>query len=196
MIAPLVRRSSAGYPVWVAPIARAYSGRGAIPGGPENRRRQAGRHVGLDVSLEETVICVIDDAGTIVREGKAESEPAAIVTWLKSIDVAIERLGLEAGPLSPWRCGELQAAALPAVCIETRRMKGATAAMGVKTDRNDARAIAQAMRVGWSTAVHVKTMESHELRLLLTNRKMLLTTRSKPSASRSVATAPAHLLDI
>ncbi len=86
-------------------------------------------------------------------------------------------VGLEAGPLSPWLCGELQAAGLPAVCIETRRMKGATAAMAVKTDRNDARAIAQAMRVGWFTAVHVKTTESQELRLLLTNRKMLLTSR-------------------
>src|SRR5271165_3100669 len=133
--------------------------------------------VGLDVSLAETAICVIDDSGTILREGKVESEPAAIVTWLNSIDVAIERLGLEAGPLSPWLCSELQAAGLPAVCIETRRMKGATAAMAVKTDRNDARAIAQAMRVGWFTAVHVKTTESQELRLLLTNRKMLLTSR-------------------
>lgn len=63
------------------------------------------------------------------------------------------------------------------MCIETRRMKGATAAMAVKTDRNDARAIAQAMRVGWFTAVHIKTTESQELRLLLTNRKMLLTSR-------------------
>jgi transposase len=51
----------------------------------------------------------------------------------------------------------LRAAGLPAICIETRRMKDATAATAVKTDRNDARAIAQAMRVGWFTAVHVKT---------------------------------------
>jgi transposase len=133
--------------------------------------------VGLDVSLEETAICVIDDAGRILREGKAASDPEAIATWLKSINGEINRLGLEAGPLSPWLCSELQAAGLPAVCIETRRMKGATAAMAVKTDRNDARAIAQAMRVGWFTAVHVKTTESQELRLLLTNRKMLLTSR-------------------
>jgi transposase len=56
-------------------------------------------------------------------------------------------------------------------------MKGATAVMAVKTDRNDARAIAQAMRVGWFTAVHVKTAESQELRLLLTNRKTLQTSR-------------------
>jgi transposase len=97
--------------------------------------------------------------------------------WLKQIDVTFDRVGLEAGPLSPWLCEGLQAAGFPAICIETRRMKGATAAMAVKTDRNDARAIAQAMRVGWFTAVHVKTTASQELRLLLTNRKTLLTSR-------------------
>ncbi len=134
--------------------------------------------VGLDVSLEETAICVVDDAGAILREGKAETEPEAIVTWLRSIDAAIERLGLEAGPLSPWLCDGLQAAGLPAVCIETRRMKALLTAQQInKTDRNDARAIAQAMRVGWFTVVHVKTTESQELRLLLTNRKTLLRSR-------------------
>ena len=123
--------------------------------------------VGLDVSLEETAICIVDDTGAIVREGKAATEPEDISGWLKTIDVTFIRVGLEAGPLSPWLCAALQAAGLPAICIETRRMKGATAAMAVKTDRNDARAIAQAMRVGWFTAVHLKTTESQELRLLL-----------------------------
>jgi transposase len=133
--------------------------------------------VGLDVSLDETAICIVDDAGVIFREGKADTEPEAIATWLKAVGVSIERLGLEAGPLSPWLCEGLKVAGLPAICIETRRMKGATAVMAVKTDRNDARAIAQAMRVGWFTAVHVKTAESQELRLLLTNRKTLQTSR-------------------
>jgi transposase len=133
--------------------------------------------VGLDVSLDQTAICVVDDAGKILREGKAATEPEAISMWLKQIGVTFDRVGLEAGPLSPWLCEGLQATGLPAICIETRRMKGATAAMAVKTDRNDARAIAQAMRVGWFTAVHVKTTASQELRLLLTNRKTLLTSR-------------------
>jgi len=133
--------------------------------------------VGLDVSLDETAICVIDDAGAILKEGKAETEPDAIIAWLTAVDGPIERLGLEAGPLSPWLYEGLRAAGVPAICIETRRMKGATAVMAVKTDRNDARAIAQAMRVGWFTAVHVKTAESQELRLLLTNRKTLQTSR-------------------
>jgi transposase len=134
-------------------------------------------YVGLDVSLEETAICIVDAAGKIYREGKAESDPEAIAIWLGSAAEPYERVGLEAGPLSPWLCEGLMTAGLPAVCIETRRMKGATAAMAVKTDRNDARAIAQAMRVGWFTAVHLKTARSQELRMLLTNRRALLTSR-------------------
>ena len=99
-------------------------------------------YVGLDVSLRETAICVVDQAGKIIREGKAESEPDAIAAWLGQLGLEFEHVGLEAGPMSPWLCEGLRAGDLPAVCIETRRMKGATAAMAVKTDRNDARAIA------------------------------------------------------
>ena len=132
---------------------------------------------GLDVSLEETALCVVDEEGAILHEGKSASDPAAIVKWLANTGVELHRIGLEAGPLSPWLYDGLRLAGLAAVCIETRRMKGATAAMAVKTDRNDARAIAQAIRVGWFTAVHVKTTDSQELRLLLTNRKTLLATQ-------------------
>jgi transposase len=91
--------------------------------------------VGLDVSLDESAICIVDDAGDILKEGKAETEPEAIATSLNSVEVPIERLGLEAGPLSPSLCEGLQSAGLPAVCIETRHMKGATAVMAVKPCR-------------------------------------------------------------
>jgi transposase len=128
---------------------------------------------GLDVSLDETAVCIVDEDGTVIKEGKVASEPDDLHSWIAATGVTLTRLGLEAGPLSPWLQAELHAAGLPAICIETRRMKGATAAMAVKTDRNDARAIAHAMRTGWFTAVHVKTPESQELRLLLSNRRML-----------------------
>jgi transposase len=132
---------------------------------------------GLDVSLRETAICIVDEDGIVVSEGKVASEPAELIQWLAATGLTIARLGLEAGPLSPWLHAGLRAAGLPAICIETPRMKGATAAMAVKTDRNDARAIAQAMRVGWFTAVHVKTAQSQEFRLLLSNRRTLLEKR-------------------
>jgi transposase len=126
---------------------------------------------GLDVSLEEVSICVVDGAGAVVREARVASEPEAIAQWFSALGLPMARVGLEAGPLSPWLHSELVARGLPAVCIETRRMRSATELMAVKTDRVDARAIAQAMRVGWFTAVHVKSGWSQELRLLLRNRK-------------------------
>src|SRR5216683_671137 len=132
---------------------------------------------GLDVSLDETAICVVDEDGIVVTEGKAASEPDDLVRWLAATGLTITRVGLEAGPLSPWLHTELRAAGLPAICIETRRMKGATAAMAVKTDRNDARAIAHAMRVGWVTvaAFDVRVLEllAKRSRLLAMVRPML-----------------------
>jgi hypothetical protein len=144
--------------------------------------------VGLDVSLQETAICIIGEDGIVISEGKTASEPGDLARWIGTTGLTMARVGLEAGPLSPWLYAELRAAGLPAICIETRRMKGATAAMAVKTDRNDARAIAHAMRVGWFTTVHVKTAESQELRLLLSNRRTLLEKRvaiDNESAARS-----------
>src|SRR6202045_3755917 len=132
---------------------------------------------GLDVSLQETAVCIVDEDGIVISEGKTASEPGDLARWIAATGLAVTRVGLEAGPLSPWLYAGLRAAGLPAICIETRRMKGATAAMAVKTDRNDARAIAHAMRVGWFTAVHVKTAESQELRLLLSNCRTLLEKR-------------------
>ena len=129
---------------------------------------------GLDVSMEETSICVVDETGAVVGEGRVASDPGSIVAWLEGTGVSVARLGLEAGPLSPWLHSGLVAAGLPAICIETRRMRGATILMAVKTDRIDAQSIAQAMRVGWYTVVHVKSVGSQELRLLLRNRKALV----------------------
>lgn len=132
-------------------------------------------YVGLDVSLKETAICVVDEGGVIVSEGKALSEPEAIAAWLAQLGLPIAKVGLEIGGLARWLYGELRAAGLPTVCIDPRRLRGLTKTMPVKTDRNDARAIAQVMRVGWYSAVHVKSDLSQELRMLLTNRKTLLT---------------------
>jgi transposase len=119
---------------------------------------------GLDVSLEETSICIVDGEGVIVAERKVASEPRAIAKALRATDLAFERVGLEAGPLSPWLHGGLHAEGFAAICIETRRMKAALRAMRNKTDRNDARGIAQVMRTGWFRFVHVKSPESQELR--------------------------------
>src|ERR1700757_19781 len=96
---------------------------------------------GLDVSLDETAVCIVDEDGIVVREGKVASEPDDLHAWIVASDLTLTRLGLEAGPLSPWLHAGLRAAGLPAICIEIRRMKGATAAMAIKTDRDAAPAI-------------------------------------------------------
>jgi transposase len=129
--------------------------------------------VGLDVSVKETAICVVDEQGRVVARATVESEPAAIVSWLLARGIRYGRVGLEAGPMSPWLYAGLVEAGLPAVCVETRHMHAALSARINKTDRNDAHGIAQMMRVGLFKPVHVKTPASQRRRLLLTSRKLL-----------------------
>ena len=117
----------------------------------------------------------VDDDGVIVLEAKAASEPEAIFGVLSGIDGAFERVGLEAGPLSPWLFAGLTAAGLPAICIETRHAKAAMVAMTRnKNDRNDARSLAHLIRSGWFKAVHMKSAESQELRALLIAREFFV----------------------
>jgi len=105
-------------------------------------------YVGLDVSVRHTSICIVDDVGKVVREARVTSEPEAIIPILTAQHLACRRVGLEAGPLSQWLFNALASAGLPVICVETRHMKAALAAQINKTDRNDARGIAQMMRVG------------------------------------------------
>jgi transposase len=128
---------------------------------------------GLDVSVKETSVCIVDGTGKIVREVKIASEPEALLAVLKNPAYNFKRLGLEAGPLSQWLFGALAEAELPVVCVETRHMQAVLKAQINKTDRNDARGIAQMMRVGLYRPVHVKTLRSQKLRVLLTHRKLL-----------------------
>jgi transposase len=129
--------------------------------------------VGLDVSVKETALCVLDKDGRIVHRALVESDPRVISECLLSLGYEFSRIGLEAGPLSPWLYAGLIEAGLPAICVETRHMHAALSARINKTDRNDALGIAQMMRVGLFKPVHVKTPASQQRRLLLTSRKLL-----------------------
>jgi transposase len=128
---------------------------------------------GLDVSVKETSVCIVDDTGKIVREVKVVSEPEMLLGVLKNPGYHFKRIGLEAGPLSQWLFSALAEAGLPVICVETRHMRAVLTAQINKTDRNDARGIAQMMRVGLYRPVHVKTLRSQKLRMLLTHRKLL-----------------------
>ena len=128
---------------------------------------------GLDVSVKDTSVCIVDDVGKIIREVKVASEPEALLGVLKNTAYRFKRIGLEAGPLSQWLFSALGEANLPVICVETRHMRAVLKAQINKTDRNDARGIAQMMRVGLYRPVHVKTLRSQKLRMLLTHRKLL-----------------------
>lgn len=131
-------------------------------------------YAGIDVSLELSSVCVVDAQGKMVKEAKIASEPEALVAFFGSLDLAVKRIGLEAGPLSQWLHAGLKRAGLEAVLLETRHVKAALSAMTVKTDRKDARGLAHLMRMGWFRPVHAKSIGSQEVRALLVARKQLL----------------------
>src|SRR6516164_62041 len=130
-------------------------------------------YVGIDVSLEASSICVVDGAGKIIKEAKLSSEPEAFIAWFKALPFLLARIGLEAGPLSQWLYAALKEAGFAVELLETRHVRDAFKAMPVKTDRNDARGIAQLMRLGWFRPVHCKSAPAQETRALLTARKLV-----------------------
>src|SRR3974390_2632726 len=143
--------------------------------GPQaSKEKRSMEHFGgLDVSVKETSVCIVDGTGGIVREGKVASEPEALLPVLTNPDYHFKRIGLEAGPLSQWLYSALAEVGLPVICVETRHMRAVLKAHINKTDRNDALGMAQMMRVGLYRPVHVKTLRSQKLRMLLTHRKLL-----------------------
>jgi transposase len=130
-------------------------------------------YAGIDVSLEWASVCVVDASGRIIAEGKVASEPEALVSWLGSRDVSLARVGLEAGPLSQWLFAAMRQAGFAAELLETRHVRNAFKTMPVKTDRKDARGIAQLMRLGWFRPVHCKSMAAQETRAMLSARKLV-----------------------
>jgi transposase len=130
-------------------------------------------YAGIDVSLKDSSLCVVDATGRIVREAKVASEPEALVSWFRGLGVGVTRIGLEAGPLSQWLHARLSEAGFDTVLLETRHVKAALSAMTVKTDRKDARGIAQLLRMGWFRPVHRKSPDAQEMRALLVGRKLL-----------------------
>jgi transposase len=130
-------------------------------------------YAGIDVSLEWSSVCIVDATGKIVREGKVASEPEALVAWFGSSRLNLVRIGLEAGPTSQWLYPAMQQAGLAVELLETRHVHKAFETMLVKSDRNDARGIAQLIRLGWFKPVHCKSLAAQEMRALLSARKLV-----------------------
>jgi transposase len=130
-------------------------------------------YAGIDVSLEQSCVCVVDLGGKIVREARIASEPAVLIAWFAALGHELERIGLEAGPLSQWLYAAMREAGLAVELIETRHVRVALKAMPVKTDRTDAQGIAQLMRLGWFRPVHCKSRAAQEVRAVLTARRLV-----------------------
>ena len=131
-------------------------------------------YVGLDVSLKLTAICVVDQVGSVVREGVVDSDPEAIAAFVSSNAPGAVRIGLETGPTTTWLWTELKRLDLPVICIDARHAKAALKMQINKSDRNDAAGIARIMQTGWFKEVHLKDIDSHTVRALLASRALLV----------------------
>lgn len=126
--------------------------------------------IGLDVSLATTAACVLDEHGKVLKELKVDSEPEALIAFLRELAGSAALIGLEAGPLSQWLHMRLTEAGFEVVLMETRQVKGALKAMPIKTDRRDAEGIARLLQMGWFRPVHCKSVSAQEMRAVLTAR--------------------------
>src|SRR4051794_22444469 len=135
------------------------------------------QYVGLDVSQDQTSICVVDESGRVLWQGKCASTPEAIAATLNSKAPGAERIGLESGPLSIWLCHGLTALGLPVVCLDARHAKAALKLQLNKSDANDARGLAQIVRTGWYREVAIKSLDGQLVRALITARAQLVAQR-------------------
>jgi transposase len=131
-------------------------------------------YVGLDVSLKQTSICVVNQVGSVVREGVVDSEPEAIAAFVRSKAPGAVRIGLETGPTATWLWSELKQLGLPVICIDARHARAVLKMQINKSDRNDAAGIARIMQTGWFKEVRVKDLDSHSVRALLASRALLV----------------------
>src|ERR1700756_218427 len=113
-------------------------------------------YAGIDVSLECSSVCIVDGSGQIGREAEVASEPEALIGWFTLQGLGLARIGLEAGPLSQWLYAAMKQQGLAVELLETRHVRDAFSAMPVKSARNDARNIAQLMRLGGFRPGHCK----------------------------------------
>ena len=131
-------------------------------------------YVGMDVSLKQTAICVVDRNGKIVSEGMITSDPDVIARFIRAKAAGAVRVGLETGPTATWLWTELKRRGFPVICIDARHAKAALKMQINKSDRNDAFGIARIMQCGWYKEVRVKTPESHAVKALLVSRALLV----------------------
>jgi transposase len=141
------------------------------------RRAIMKQYVGLDVSQKETSVCFVDDSGRLVFEGKAKSEPGALACLLRKHAPRAERIGFETGAMASWLWHELRRVNLPVVCIDARHAHAALSVRMNKGDQNDARGLAELVRIGWYREVKAKSEASQRVHSILVARSRLVGVR-------------------
>lgn len=131
-------------------------------------------YAGLDVGGKTTAICVVDEAGKIVWQGMADTHPDAIGARLKGFQGRLVKAGIESGPFTPHLHRSLSAMGFAMVCMDARRAADAIKSRRIKSDKADAWVLAEMLRTGWFTAVHVKSAESHKIKTMLGARDQLV----------------------
>ena len=135
------------------------------------------QYVGLDVSQKETAVCVVDQDGKVLFEGKVPSDPGALARVIRKRAPTAERIGFETGAMASWLWHELKRVNLPVVCVDARHAHAALSVRMNKSDPNDARGLAELIRVGWYREVRVKSDDSQAVRSLLVARSRLVSIR-------------------
>jgi transposase len=136
-------------------------------------------YAALDVSMEQTAICVVDETGRKLCEGKVATCPEVIGAWLSEKTTDLVKIGLETGPLAVWLWNELSTRELPIVCLDARHANAALSMMPNKTDRHDAAGLAQIVRTGWYKEVRIKSHGAYVVRALLAARQALVVIRGR-----------------
>jgi transposase len=136
-------------------------------------------YVGLDVSMKTTFICILDKEGKVVLQDNVPTDPTTISTIIENSGLKIEKIALESGSISHWLVQELCARKLPTICIDARRMSVILSTNINKTDKNDARLIAEAVRCGFYSEVHQKKQDLVELKILINSRRTLKNTSTQ-----------------
>lgn len=136
-------------------------------------------YIGLDVSMQETAICILDDNGKVVHEKMIPTDPETIAKHIKSFKLHVVKAAIESGCISNWLVSQLQKLGMPVICVDSKNMSNILSIKQNKNDKNDAKGIAKAVKAGMYTEVHLKSDEQVELGTLITSRRELIGTRTK-----------------
>ncbi len=135
------------------------------------------QYVGLDVSVKEVSICVVNASGDVLARGTVPTDPDRIAAFVSEHAPSAERVVHESGIMAIWLTRELDKRGVPIICIDARLAHKAHSGRVNKTDRGDAEGLAHLARTGWFAPVHIRSEASERVRVLIGTREQLIRMR-------------------